>query len=258
MRPKGQNIQGRRRGAVSGKQSVEPSGDLLEVSGLAVEAGGRTILHPTDLNLGAGEWKAIVGPNGAGKSTLLKALATLVPYRGSIRYRGRPISEDPLGYRSELGVVLHEPLLYRELSAWENLLFYARLYGVAEPRASAQRALAEVGLSVYAQEPVGRFSRGMIQRLALARAMLHQPRLLLLDEPLSGIDARGEEEILRLFRRAKEAQVAALWVTHRWRVAWEIVDEIVELERGAVRRITRTAEADRESWEPSYLEEEAR
>ncbi|HLS91182.1 MAG TPA: ATP-binding cassette domain-containing protein, partial [Limnochordia bacterium] len=70
---------------MSGKQSVEPSGDLLEVSGLAVEAGGRTILHPTDLNLGAGEWKAIVGPNGAGKSTLLKALATLVPYRGSIR-----------------------------------------------------------------------------------------------------------------------------------------------------------------------------
>lgn len=243
---------------MSKRNRSEPAGDLLVVSGLEVEANGRTILFPTDLTLQAGEWKAIVGPNGAGKSTLLKALATLAPCRGIIRYRGRPISKAPLTYRRDLGVVLHEPLLYKELSARENLVFYARLYGVTQPEEAAQRELEAVGLGLYAHEPVGRFSRGMTQRLALARAMLHQPRLLLLDEPLSGIDVRGESEILDRFRRAKAAGVAGLWVTHRWQRAWEIADEILEVERGTIRNVTRPREADRQSWVPGYLKEGAR
>lgn len=240
---------------VGGARACGKEGELLEARGLEVHANGRTILFPTDLTLGAGEWKAVIGPNGAGKSTLLKAIATLSPSKGVIRYRGRLILERPLDYRRELGVLLHEPLLYKELTARENLVFYARLYGLARPDEAAWRQLEAVGLAAYAHELVGRFSRGMTQRLALARAMVHGPKLLLLDEPLSGLDARGEASILQLFRRAKEQGIAALWVTHRWRRAWEIVDEIVEVERGRIGGVTRTAGIDPEGWRPAFLEE---
>lgn len=229
--------------------------ELLKVEGLEVKANGRTILFPTDLTLGEGEWKAVIGPNGAGKSTLLKAVATLMPARGTIRFRGKPISESPLDYRRELGVLLHESLLYKELTARENLVFYARLYGVDRPEEAARRQLEAVGLEVYSHEPVARFSRGMTQRLALARAMLHGPKLMLLDEPLSGLDARGESAILDLFRRAKQEGIAALWVTHHWRRAWEVVDEIVEVRQGRISSITPSAEADPEVWEPAFLKE---
>ncbi len=211
------------------------------------------------MNLGAGEWKAIVGPNGAGKSTLLKALATLVPYRGSIRYRGRPISEAPLAYRSELGVVLHEPLLYRELSAWENLLFYARLYGVAEPRRSRPAGPRRSGFERLRPRASGPFLPGddPAARPGPGDAA-PAPVAPLWTSPSQASTPEARRRFSSSSARAKEAQVAALWVTHRWRVAWEIVDEIVELERGAVRRITRTAGGRPGSWEPSYLEEGAR
>jgi len=231
------------------------AGALLEALGLSVQAGGRTLVHPTHLALRPGQWKALVGPNGAGKTTLLKALATLVPYTGTVRYRGCDVREKPLAYRRALGVVLHEPLLYGELTALENLVFYARLYGLAAPRAAAREKLAAVGLEAYAHEPVSRFSRGMIQRLALARALLHRPELLLLDEPLSGIDARGEGLILNLFREAKERGIAALWVTHRWRRAWDVVDEVVEMQRGTLLGAVPTAGRRPEEWTPSFAEE---
>lgn len=232
---------------------MSKGGKLLEVKGLEVQASGRTILFPTDLTLEAGEWKAVIGPNGAGKSTLLKAIATLMPAKGVVRYRGASIDEKPLMYRRDLGVLLHESLLYKELTARENLVFYARLYGVENAEQAVRRQLEAVGLSAYAHEPVGRFSRGMTQRLALARALLHGPRLLLLDEPLSGLDARAEQAILDTFRRAKDAGIAALWVTHRWRQAWRLVDEIVEVRQGRISAVTRTAEADPECWEPAFV-----
>lgn len=228
---------------------------LLAVSGLSVRVGGRTILEPIDLTLGAGEWKAIVGPNGAGKSTLLKAVAALVPHGGAVVYRGRRISDDPLTYRAELGVLLHEPMLYDELTALENLVYYARLYGLKDPRVAAREKLELVGLALYAHEPVGRFSRGMVQRLALARALLHEPKLLLLDEPLTGIDAKGESLVLRLFRQAKERGAAALWVTHRWQKAWEIVDEVVEMQRGRIVSATPTRGRRADEWIPAFVDE---
>jgi len=244
--------------AAATNAGVLNAGELLRVAGLSVRVGERSILHAADLSLRIGEWKALIGPNGAGKSTLLKALATLSPYSGSVTYKGRAVSDDPLTYRRELGVVLHEPLLYGELTAFENLVFYARLYGLENPRRAAAEGLEAVGLAAYAHEPAGRFSRGMIQRLALARALLHEPKLLLLDEPLSGIDARGENLILELFRRAKERGIAALWVTHRWRRAWEVVDEVVEMQRGRIVGAVRTAKARPDQWAPAFVEEEPR
>lgn len=229
---------------------MEPA--LLALRSLAVDAGRRRLVHPVDLSLRPGEWKAVVGPNGTGKSTLLKAVAGLIPFAGEVYVRGAKASEDPAGFRRQIGVVLHEPLIYREMTALENLLFYARLYGLDRARERALEGLEAVGLGPYRFEIAGRFSRGMMQRLAVARALLHEPQLLLLDEPLTGIDAGGEEELLALFRAAKERGAAALWVTHRWERAWELVDEFLDLDGGRIVRATRTAGRSRESWRPLH------
>ena len=227
---------------------------LLEAVGLQVRVGRRTLVGPVDLRLEPGRWIALVGPNGAGKSTLLKALATLMPFEGRLAYRGRPVAAVGPQYRRSLGVVLHEPLLYRELSARENLMLFARMYGVRDRRETAERRLEAVGLSAYAGEFVRRYSRGMQQRLALARATLHDPEVLLLDEPLSGIDAAGAARMLELFAAAKRSGTAALWVTHNWMRAWPLVDEIWEMARGAIARRTATAGQDPGAWRPLHAD----
>lgn len=224
----------------------------LEFRGLSVEVGPKVLLYPTDLEWVPGEWKALIGPNGAGKSTLLKAVATLLPSKGQALVDGKPIMDEAAEYRRRLGVVLHESLLYTELTAFENLYFYARVYGVSDPSTAAMRGLEEVGLKTVRDERVGRFSRGMTQRLALARAWVHRPDMLLLDEPLAGIDASGTDQITKLFCRAKERGTAGLWVTHRWETAWSLVDEVLEIEKGHVVRRTRTQGQTPDTWRPLH------
>lgn len=225
---------------------------LIAARGLSVTAGRRTIVRATDFELGPGEWKALVGPNGAGKSTFLKALALLVPFQGVLTYQGVPVRKAEGAYRRDLGVVLHEPLVYRGLTAFENLMLYADLYDLEGAREAVLAELAAVGLARFAHEPVRRYSRGMLQRLAVARALLHRPKLLLLDEPLTGIDDRGARETLEVFAEAKRQGVSALWVTHRWDRAWEVVDEVVQMNGGRLHGGARTDEVDRANWSPDH------
>lgn len=227
---------------------------LLELRQLRVDVGRRTLVHATDLSLAQGEWKAIVGANGAGKSSLLKAVATLIPSAGEVLFERRPVNETGANFRSAIGLLLHEPLLYGDLSALENLILFARLYGVPQPAERAAQQLERVGLSAYADQPVRKFSRGMVQRLSLGRALMHEPKLLLLDEPLAGIDAAGIDRVLTLFRRVKEEGIAALWVTHRWDRAWPIVDEVLEMKRGRIHRRTQTAATTLAQWQPEHAE----
>lgn len=223
---------------------------LLEAKALTVEAGRRRLVREADFRLASGEWKALVGPNGAGKTTLLKACATLMTYRGELRYQGRPVGVAGKAYRAALGVVLHESLLFRELTAKENLIFYAKLYGVRI--VTVEEQLERVGLGPFAHEYVKHFSRGMEQRLSLARALLHRPRLLLLDEPLAGLDDEGAEQILAFFGQAREDGVAALWVTHRWDRAWNHVDEVLQMQQGGICARVSTADAAGETWRPHH------
>lgn len=240
----------------AGEAGAAPKAALL-AKGVTVASGRRTILWPVDLELKSGEWKALVGPNGAGKSTLLKALALLAPFQGALYYLGEPVKKAEAAYRRTLGVVLHEALVYRGLTAWENLMLYADLYDLENAEEAVREQLEAVRLAAFAHEPAGRFSRGMLQRLALARALLHRPGVLLLDEPLTGIDDRGAEEAIALFAAAKRRGVSALWVTHRWDRAWDVVDEVLEIKGGRMIGSVRTGQVDRERWAPQHAAERA-
>lgn len=208
---------------------------IVEARGLCRDYGRRRALDGLDLDLRAGEAVAVYGPNGAGKSTLLRLLTlTLRPGAGSLRMFGHDALRYPDRVRPLLGLVSHRSLLYDELNALENLEFFARLYGVTDGSARAERLLDSVGLGLRAEDAVGGYSRGMRQRLALARAVLHRPRLLLLDEPFSGLDLEGARSASRLLADHRSDGGALLLVGHDPERGARLCERFVLLERGRV------------------------
>ncbi len=164
----------------------------LLLEGLARHFGEREALSDVSLSLDQGQTLVVFGPNGAGKSTLLRVLATLLrPHSGRVSVLGSALPEQAWAVRGRIGLLGHEPLLYRELSARENLRFHARLHGVDEVR--IDELLEALALTGRAAEPVRTLSRGMVQRVAVARAVLHDPELLLLDEPYANLDPAAVE-----------------------------------------------------------------
>jgi heme exporter protein A len=164
----------------------------IELSGLGRSYGERVALHDLTLSLESGRTLVVFGPNGAGKSTLLRVLATLLrPHAGSARVLGHDLPGDGWAVRGRIGFVGHEPLLYRELTGRENLRHTARLFGVDGGR--VEELLERVAMERRADEPLRTLSRGMAQRLAICRATLHEPELLLLDEPLANLDPAAIE-----------------------------------------------------------------
>jgi heme exporter protein A len=164
----------------------------LQVEGLARHYGEREALSGVTLSLEEGQTLVVFGPNGAGKTTLLRILATLLrPHAGRVRVLGSSIPEEAWAVRGHVGLLGHEPLLYRELTARENLRFHARLHCVSDAR--VEDMLDAVAMKDRASEPLRTLSRGMVQRVAVARAVLHDPELLLLDEPYSNLDPAAVE-----------------------------------------------------------------
>jgi heme exporter protein A len=175
-----------------------PNPDLaLALRGAGRRYGERAALRDVSLELEAGRTLVVFGPNGAGKTTLLRLLATLLrPHAGDVCVLGHPLPQDGYAVRGRIGFLGHEPLLYRELSGRENLRFHAKLHRVAAGRVDA--VLDAVGMRARAGDPVAELSRGMIQRLAIARAVLHEPDLLLLDEPLANLDPAAAAQVAPL------------------------------------------------------------
>jgi heme exporter protein A len=164
----------------------------LELEDLTRLYGEREALAGVSLSLQPGQTLVVLGPNGAGKTTLLRVLATLLrPHAGRVRVLGHELPGEGWAVRGRVGLLGHEPLLYRELTAGENLRFHARLHGVGMER--VKELLEAVGMAARADEPVRTLSRGMVQRVATARAVLHDPELLLLDEPRANLDPAGAE-----------------------------------------------------------------
>jgi heme exporter protein A len=159
----------------------------IELRGLVRHFGERTVLREVSASVPAGATLAVLGRNGAGKSTLLRILATLLrPHAGSVAVLGEPLPGRAWAVRGRLGLLAHDPLLYRDLSGRENLAYHARLHGVGSDR--VEHVLDAVGMRERAAEPVRLLSRGMVQRLAVGRTVLHAPQVLLLDEPLANLD----------------------------------------------------------------------
>ncbi len=166
--------------------------ELVRASGLVKRFGERRAVDRVNVHLAAGECLAVLGPNGAGKSTLLRMIATLMrPEAGEVAVCGHPLPAGAGAARAQIGFLGHDPLVYLDLTARQNLELYADLYGLTDARARVDRGLDRVGLLARSFDPVRTFSRGMAQRLGLARVLLHEPRLLLLDEPYAGLDAAG-------------------------------------------------------------------
>jgi heme exporter protein A len=178
---------------VHGEATGEPA---LSLVGLRRDYGERTALEGVGFELAHGETLLVLGPNGAGKTTLLRILATLLrPSGGEVRALGCRVPDETWKLRGRIGFLGHEPLLYRDLSGRENLRFHARLHGIdGEPaEARIERLLGAVAMERRAEERVAELSAGMRQRLAICRCVLHEPELLLLDEPDSNLDAAGRE-----------------------------------------------------------------
>jgi len=174
-------------GATATPDAVEAAAPAIALTGLGRAYGERWALRDVTLELAAGQTLVVFGPNGAGKSTLLRVLATLArPQAGEARVLGRLVPAEGWAVRGKLGFLAHDPLLYRDLTGRENLRYHARLYGVDAGR--IDELLDAVGMARRADEPVRTLSRGMVQRLAVCRAVLHRPEVLLLDEPVANLD----------------------------------------------------------------------
>ncbi|HZP40688.1 MAG TPA: heme ABC exporter ATP-binding protein CcmA [Candidatus Binatia bacterium] len=212
-------------------------GPVLRARGVVRRFGRARVLAGVDLDVDAGEVVALLGANGAGKTTLLRVLALLLrPNGGALSLFGEDATAAPPALRRRIGWVGHESACYPDLSAAENLAFYARLFEVPDAGARVAELLAWAGLEEAARRPVRTYSRGMSQRLALARALLHRPDLLLMDEPFSGLDrdaATALEERIAALRTAGHAVVftthdveraapvaTRLAILHRGRIAW--------------------------------------
>jgi heme exporter protein A len=202
---------GGRVGTLEDGAGAAASGAAVEVEGLERRYGDRPALRGVTLHLPAGGSMAVLGPNGAGKTTLLRVLAGLLrPHAGTVRVAGATLPTESWKVRGRVGYLGHEPLLYRELTARENLRFHADLHGVGHER--VEELLARLGIGRRADEPVRNLSRGMVQRAAAARAVLHDPPLLLLDEPRASLDPAAAALVEPLVGR--EAGRTRVLVTH--------------------------------------------
>jgi heme ABC exporter ATP-binding subunit CcmA len=226
---------------------VSASSPYVEIRGLKKSFGLKPVLRGIDLAVEQGERVALLGANGAGKTTLLRILAALTkPNAGSVSIVGLDIVDDAQQVRSLVGFVAHQPYLYDELTALENLLFFARMYSVRSGRERAQVLLRRVGLERKANERASTLSRGQVQRLSLARALLHSPRLLLLDEPDTGLDEEGNALLETLLDEHRSQGGTTLFTTHRLERAMAQSDSILMLNNGHVvyRRPTQEMELD--------------
>lgn len=208
---------------------------LIEIEGLIKAYDILPVLRQLNLNIQRGEFVALLGPNGSGKSTLLRLLAGLSsPTGGVIRVGGWTIPDEAAAVRPQIGMVSHQSLLYDNLTARENLRFFARLYQLQDSAARIDTLLEQVGLHRRGDSLVRTFSRGMQQRLSIARALLHAPDVLLFDEPYTGLDQDAAHTLDHLLRQAHSEGRTILMTTHDLERVPRLASRVVILSRGVV------------------------
>jgi len=230
---------------------------LLRARGLTKRFGPVSALAPLDLELGPGQALAVLGPNGAGKSTLLRLLAGLARPSGGVIEIGAEAGNRAQRRRA-IGLVGHATFLYPTLTTRENLLLTARLYGLDAPAERAARMLADEELLAVADRRVGALSRGLAQRAAIARALLHDPKLVLLDEPWTGLDARAAERLSRRLEALRSAGRALVIVSHDLARVAGLAARALVLVRGRADWLGGEALRDEAALGPAYTASVAR
>ena len=228
---------------------------MIEVRKLVKAFGSRAVLKGVDLTVAEGEFVTLVGPNGAGKTTLMHIIATLTkPTGGRVSVAGYDLAGGAVAVRRQLGLVSHKTLLYDDLSAEQNLRFYARMYDVPDAEARIEDVLRRVGLWGRQRDPVRTYSRGMQQRLAIARAMLHDPPILLLDEPDTGLDQHAAAMLTDLLHEVGATQRTVLMTTHNLERGLELGDRVAILAGGRIAYQANKSELDVDRFREAYYE----
>lgn len=228
---------------------------LVALRGVVKRYGHVTALKNLSFEIPEGSFTAIFGPNGAGKSTLLKILSNQTrPTQGEILYSGLPAKKLTDAFRAKFGVISHQPFVYENLSARENLEFYASLYGVADAASRAAELLKKVDLYSRRDDPVRTFSRGMLQRVSIARALVHDPEMIFLDEPYTGLDSVASSSLTSILREQLEGRKTILMVTHDLKTGLELASKVLIMKKGQAVYSRDRRDVDEASFEKVYLE----
>ena len=221
----------------------------LAVDDVARHFGRRKALSHISFQTRGGSILGLLGPNGAGKSTMIAVLATLLrPSSGVIRYGSHSAQGAGSALRARIGILGHDLFLYPELTARENLAFFAGLYGAAHAHAAADQALERAGLAHRATDPISSFSRGMRQRVALERALIHGPRLVLLDEPFTGLDDASTAALVARLRGLRDEGAIVILATHDLDLAEGLLDTALFLRDGRMLDAVASPEALRSTY----------
>ncbi len=220
----------------------------LNASQITKNFGHRTIVKNVNLTINPGEVVAIFGPNGAGKTTFIKILATLLrPTSGKLEIESTDAIADYAQVRNRLGVIIHEHLAYPALTPFENLKFFGQMYGISDLETRCKTLLDEVGLQRFVHEPLHIFSRGMTQRFMIARALLHHPSILLLDEPFSGLDASAKQFVVNRITQERKNGKGILITTHNIELGYLVGTRFLFMINGELDEIAKKDEIEVET-----------
>ena len=226
----------------------------IQAEGLKKSFGNFDALCGVDRHVKRGEFMTLFGPNGAGKTTLIKLLATLTsPTSGTLSVYGYDVRKDVNNIRSVIGVISHDPYLYDNLSAFENIKFFGTLYGLDDVDNRARSVIKQVGLERRMNDLVRTFSRGMKQRLTVARAIVHEPKILLLDEPYTGLDQHGAQIFGEMLSNLKSQRRTILMTTHNIEEGLDLSDRIGILAKGKIVLDCSKTEIQRSGFKDLYI-----
>lgn len=228
---------------------------IIEVKELVKRFGFKTILRKVDLFLKKGDFLSLFGPNGAGKTTLIQIFCSLMlPTSGRVSVAGFDTRYDKEALCKAIGVISHNTFLYNNLSAFENLKFYGMMYDVPRLKYRAEELLDMVGLSDHINDPVQIFSRGMQQRLSLARAIIHDPIVLFLDEPYTGLDQCGAEDLKQLLKRFQNKGKTMIMTSHNLDRGLELCNQAAILNSGTLVYREEMSKTMKDGFKQTYLE----
>ena len=232
---------------------VDGERPAIEVRKLTKAFGHQAALRGVDLAVDEGEFLTLFGPNGAGKTTLIRIISSLArPTAGTVRVRGEELGKAGTSLRKHIGLISHNPLLYGDLTPDENLRFFARMYDLPDAPARLDSVLDQVGLSARRRDPVRTFSRGMVQRLAIARAILHDPAIMLLDEPYTGLDLQAADMLRAVLEKLAASNRTVILTTHNLEQGLEMCDRAAILNRGKMAWEGERASLDLETMKEIY------